>query len=484
MLLLSSTLAALLGCVFDERALPMEPRHFVPVQMPAGQAAVARNETPVSHPNHGDGPVEFSTVADVPGAFVSNTRQWLQTAHAQLEHVLTERGKRVMLTEDMVDERGQPRDVYTYFDRPPETLNKLTKNWYGMVHTGQAVSRSEAIDQPVEPWPGFHTVWIPVAERVSLHGRLGLQLEPDGQPANADCIVLIPGFLGDNAVLRTRDLAFALRSHGFHVLALELRGHGRVEYYFPDVYYSFGLVETQDLLRVSRWLQDQHPFIRNTGLVGFCWGANHAMLAAWFDGRKPDDPSITPRVAKHLDPPTGRRHYTAGVIAFSPVLNWEELMEQADQPHDNMWIEPSMYFFQQTVKSRMRRKRHPEITGSLRNLINYEIARSEFGPSFPIVDGYQFLRFLPFRGEPDGDKLESARVPVLMVTAANDPFLPAQYMADFTARTQNPLVATLILRGGGHIGFAPYNRRYFYSLILNFFDPVHGAAAAASGTRE
>ncbi|HOA72382.1 MAG TPA: alpha/beta fold hydrolase [Phycisphaerae bacterium] len=472
-------MAGLAGCVFDERAIPMKSEYFVPVRVSAEPEAAGH----VSQGRDGQADrVELVTDRTGP-ARVANTREWLRAAHAQLEHLLPPRGRRVLLTEDMLDEQGRPVDVYRYFDRPPETLNKLHQNWNGMVHTGQAVSRSEAIDEPVPPWEGFRTVWIPVAERISLHGRLAVQTGPDGEPVDADCIVLIPGFLGDNAVLRTRDLAFALRDRGFHVLALELRGHGRVEYYYPDVYYNFGVIETQDLMRVSEWLQDHHPFIRNTGLIGFCWGGNHAMLAAWYDGRRPDDPSITPRVAAHLDPPTGRKHYTAGVIAFSPVLTWERLMEDADTPREDMWTDPSMYFFQQTVKSRMRRKGYPEVSGSLRRLINYEFAHSEFGPSFPIVEGYQFLRFMPHRGQPDGDKMEFARIPVLMVTSVNDPFLPAQDMADFTARTDNPLVATLILRGGGHIGFGPYNPAYFYSLILNYFDPVHGAAAVA-GTRE
>ena len=64
-----------------------------------------------------------------------------------------------------------------------------------------------------------------------------------------------------------------------------------------------------------------------------------------------------------------------------------------------------------------------------------------------------------------------------IVSSINDPFLSAQETADLMARTSNPKVAALILRGGGHIGFAPYNRSYFYSLITNFFDPKTGAAA-------
>lgn len=469
LLLSCGILALLAGCVFDERALPMKPDYFIPVQLPAPEA--------------GDVSGGIVPVGQSAPTRPSNTRQWLTTVHAQIEHALPERGRHVLLTENMVDAQGKPLDVYAYFDRPRWTLTKLNKNWNGMVHTGQGVSRAEAIDKPVPLWAGFKTVWIQVAEGVNLHARMGLSLGADGKPHQADCIVLIPGFLGDNAVLRTRDLAFALRDNGFHVLALELRGHGRVEHYYPDVHYNFGVIETQDLLKVSQWLQDEHPFIRNTGMIGFCWGGNHALLAAWFDGRRPDDPSILPRVAAHLEPPSGRKHYTAGVMAFSPVLRWEVLMEKADIPQNDMWQDPSMYFFQQVIKARMRRKGHPEVSGSLRRLINYEFARSEFGPSFPVADAYHTLRLLPHNGMPDGDKLEFARVPVLMVTSVNDPFLCAQDMADSVAQTDNPLVASLILRGGGHIGFGPYNPTYFYSLILNYFDPVNGAAAV-SGVRQ
>ncbi len=445
------------GCVFDERAVPMRSSYFKPVRLSDGQ--------------RGD---SIPTVAQP-----TSTREWLTLAHGQLSSRLTLRGRRVMLTQDMTDSEGQARDVFAWFDRPPPSLNSLFFNWNGMVHTGQGVSRAEAIDKPAPPWPSFETVWIPVDDGIELHGRIALARGADGQVKAADCIVLIPGFLGDNAVLRTRDLAVGLHKHGFHVLALELRGHGQVEHRYPDEYYTFGVLETQDLLRVSEWLQDNHSCIRDTGLVGFCWGGNHAMLAAWFDGRRPDDPNISAAIARHLDPPSPRRHYAAGVMAFSPVLTWEMLMDRTDVPH-TMSQEPSMYFFQEVVKGRMIRKEYPEVSGSLRHLINYEFARSRLGPTLPITDGYQFLRFLPYRGRPDGDKLEYARVPVLMVTSVNDPFLSAQDMADLTARVRNPLVASLILRGGGHIGFAPYNPSYFYSLILNFYDPKTGPATLAA----
>jgi len=444
MVLLSAT-----ACAFDERSIPMQPGDLVRVPPPDGPEAAA---------------------------MAGSTRRWLTRTHRALEHLLTERGKRVMRTEQMVDAEGRARDAYAYFQKDPAILNALSKNWHGMVHTGQSASRSEAIDQPAPPWPGFEQIWIPVAEEVELSGRLGFAGGDDGEVRSADCIVLLPGLFGDNAVLRTRDLARALREAGFHVLAVELRGHGQTEARYPDVYYNFGVIETQDLMKVSEWLEDTYPQIRGTGLIGFCWGGNLAMLAAWFDGRGPDDPTIAANVARFLDPPSTRRHFTAGAIAFSPVLRWEEIMDLTDLPQ-HMWYNPAAYFFQNTVRARMARKGYPDVSGNLRRLIAHEFAHSIFTPSLPVADAYRSLRFLPYRGLPAGDKLERSRIPLLMVTSVNDPFLSAQDLPDLIAMTDNPMVAGLILRGGGHIGFGPYNRSYFYSLIVNFFDPQVGAAA-------
>jgi len=379
-----------------------------------------------------------------------------------------------MVTEQMVDADGRPRDVFAYLHKPIEHLNKLNKNYWGILHTAQGASQALAIEEPAPAWPGFEQVWIPVADDVKLSGRLGLA-EHDGVVQNADCIVLLPGLWGDNSIKRTYDMASGLRSAGFHVLALELRGHGQTERFYPNVYYNFGVIEAQDLIRVSEWLEDRHPHIRRTGLIGFCWGGNIGLLAAWLDGRESDDPGMTENVAAHLAPPSRRRHFEAGLLIFSAILDWENIVDQADIEHD-MCVKPAMYFFQRVVEDRMRFKDHPERSGNLRHLIQYEFARSFFGPSFPIEDAYRFLRLLPYKGRPAGDKLERAQVPTLIVHTINDPFASAQALANLMSFTDNSNVAALIIRGGGHIGYFPYNRAYTYSLIVNFFDPKRGAA--------
>jgi predicted alpha/beta-fold hydrolase len=83
---------------------------------------------------------------------------------------------------------------------------------------------------------------------------------------------------------------------------------------------------------------------------------------------------------------------------------------------------------------------------------------------------------MPYQDRPIRDKLADARIPVLIVHAANDPLVPAQDIADFVAGVNNPQVSAIILPGGGHVGFAPYAKAYTFSLMRNFFDPRVGAA--------
>ncbi len=442
---LTAILLAATGC-FRERPFPMRPGDFVLVS--AGSAT--RPPT---------------------------TREWLHKTHTQLRHMLPGRDARSLTTLEMVDREGQPIDVYAYFRRPPERLNSVWHNFYGLLHSAQATGTDASNGDPAPPWPGFEDVWIPINERLHLSARIGLA-QSDGSPRYSDCIVLIPGLLGNNSLQRTREIARALRDSGLHVLALELRGFGQTEARQPDVFYTFGVLETGDLLAVAEWLQEK-SYVRETGLIGFCWGANHALLAAWEDGRRPDDPIVAEHLRPYLRPRSIQPHYRAGIMAFSPVLRFAELVELLERPWP-LLRDPALHVLQAGVRDRMIRKQHPEVSGNLRRLIELEFERSELNYPGAVDDGRQYLRFLPSHGMPAGDKLESARVPVLVIHAANDPLASAQAVAELFALTENPNVAGILLPGGGHVGFVAHARSYFYSLILNFFDPQHGPAASRS----
>ncbi len=411
-----------------------------------------------------------------------STRAWLAETHARLTHLLPHGKRRALVTEDLVDASGRPIDVLDHFGLTGKNLRTLWYNGYGISDTAQAIGGGSAIDQPAPPWDGFNDVLIPVSYGVQLSGRMGLA-RTNGHMRDADCIVILPGLFGDNSIFRTRDLAAALRASGFHVLALEVRAHGRTEALNPNAYSTFGVLETVDLLLVSEWLEAL-PHVQRTGLIGFCWGANMGLLAAWYDGRPKYYDSITPKIAAYLQPVSDRAHYRAGIIACSAVWDFERLIAEMETP-TSFLRDPILGTMQNTMRGRCRRKHHPEITYSLRKLIDYEFARSEVRYPGVFPEAVRFLRLMPNRGpraagaspRTSTAKLAGARVPVLVVHAANDPLCPAQDVADMMASVTNPNVAALILPGGGHVGFAPFARAYYFSLIVNFFDPRTGPAA-------
>ena len=152
-------------------------------------------------------------------------------------------------------------------------------------------------------------------------------------------------------------------------------------------------------------------------------------------------------------------------------------MYETDKPHSVLGKQPVVHVLQTIVEDRMRMKHHPWIGTKLRVLIDYEFCRSELTSEFPMESAYLSLRLVPYDKRPCPPKMESVRVPVVIVHAVNDMFSSPQAVADLMAVTRNPNVAALILRGGGHVGFFPYNQAYTYSLILNFFDPQRGPAA-------
>lgn len=407
----------------------------------------------------------------------ATVRDWLAGTHEELRPLLPWLSRRALLTADLVSDDGQAADVSRHFWIKPAYLRTIWGNFRGMINTMQGTASDFSIDNVPEAWPGFEQVWIPTFRDVELSARLGLSYE-NGKVRDAACVIILPGIFGDNSVIRTRDLALALVRSGIHALAIELRGHGQTEARYPDTTYTFGLLESVDLLAVDDWLLRRNE-INKTGLVGYCWGANTALMAAWLDGRAADDADIGPTIRDFIPEPNGTRHFEAGVIAFSPVLNFEQVIDKTDT-WNHPAVDPVLYTLQAAIRTRMEYKQWGPQFHSLRRLVDQEFAHSELGMSAAKWrDVARFLRLAPYRDKPFTAKLNVSRVPTLIVHGCNDPLIPAQFVADFVAHTDNPNVAAIVLPGGGHVGFAPWARAYYYSLIVNFFDPHDGPARYA-----
>lgn len=402
-----------------------------------------------------------------------HARRWLRYAHQRLRPLLPAHERAALLSADLVDTDQAPRNVYATMDEERAGIHTVFSNYHGVLHSAQATGADINVEQPAPQWPGCQWVWIPIGQEFELAGQLGLARR-DGHVLDSDCIIILPGFFGDTGPKRSADLAQALLRAGFHVLGLEQRGCGQTERRFPHVPYTFGVLETGDLLAVAAWLEAQ-PHIRRTGMMGFCWGANQVLLAAWEEALPPDEPSIDPRLRRLQTTTDGQRHFEAGMLAFSPTLRFEDFADACEFPR-SVWNNAILDRFQTEVENRQARRGYP-VNGSLRRLVISEYQRLPGAYENMVLDGYDYLRFLPYRGHSAGDKLERVRVPTLIIHAINDPMANAQDVADLMATVENPNVAAIMLPGGGHLGFAPFAREYFYSLVLNFFDAQRGPVA-------
>lgn len=419
-------------------------------------------------------PQKVITLAADESAAPTSTRDWLKTAQSQLSHLYPGAPAAPLLTSDLTAADGDAVDVCSHFGITQKKLSSIWSNWNGILCSAQ-VSGERFGPQPPE-WPGFEDILIPVSTELQLSGRLGLA-QRNGRPAYADCIVLLAGLFGDNSTIRSRDLALALRAAGLHVLSLEQRGHGQTEARNPNVPYSFGAMEAGDLLIVARWLEAR-PEVRDTGLIGFCWGANTSLLTAWEEGRRDDDPAVPEGIRPYLKNQhdgSVRPTFRAGVIAFSPALRFELLLDRLEHRW-SVFSDPVCAALGDIVDARVKQKHYRELNGDLRALLHLEAERAApRDPDF-YENGVRYVHLMP-DANASTTKLDAARMPVLVVHAADDPVGAAQPVADLMCRVHNPNVAAIILPSGGHCGFPSRARDYYYSLILNFFDSRQGAAA-------
>jgi predicted alpha/beta-fold hydrolase len=421
-------------------------------------------------------PIDLDSVVRVETAPNMSARQWLASAHEQLKYLLPHHRSPSMITSELVDGSGRPVDLVAKYGIKTDKLESLFVNPVGLSYSAQVVGKEAGLTVAPQ-WPGFVDVWAPIDSEVKLAGRLGMARDADGKIISADAIVLLPGLCGSNNVIRQRDLAAAFKAGGFHVLAVETRGLGQTAVRYPGVACTWGIFESSDLLLVSDWLEDM-PQVKRTGLVGFSWGGAQATLAVWNDSRTAQHPSVSDKLARLLPKLPPRQRYRAGVMVFSPVLDMEYLIDKLATPQ-SYFCHPVRAGLQKTVRNWKTRSGFPNPTGQLHDVIRckrleYEGCRA---------DQNRYVRLMPYKEKPSGDKFADIRVPLLMVHAVNDPVTPVQFLANLNAGLKNPNVATLILPTGGHIGFAPYAKDWFYSIMLNFFDPVTGPKPVETSPR-
>src|SRR5262245_1269834 len=63
-----------------------------------------------------------------------SAREWLRTAQPELQKLHPRGAKCALITEELQNADGSPVDVMQHFDMPPENLQKLLLNYFGLSH--------------------------------------------------------------------------------------------------------------------------------------------------------------------------------------------------------------------------------------------------------------------------------------------------------------------------------------------------------------
>jgi predicted alpha/beta-fold hydrolase len=246
------------------------------------------------------------------------------------------------------------------------------------------------------------------------------QAQPSAHPA----LIVLHGLEGSSSAHYMRGIADKAFARGFSVILLNQRNCGGTEHLAPGLYHS-GL--THDADHVIREIAAEG--ISRVVVAGYSLGGNLALKLAGDYGDRP---------------PASLR----GVCAVSPVLELAACVRALERRQNVVY----QWNFVRGLKARMRRKAvtHPG---------RYPVARLTEVRSVRQFDELFTAPHFGFQGADDYYHRASAmrvidriRVPALIITAEDDPFVPADPFRD-PRLTGNARITLIVTPHGGHCGF-------------------------------
>lgn len=253
--------------------------------------------------------------------------------------------------------------------------------------------------------------------------------------------ILLPGWEGSIDSTYMLCTGRTLFRRGYDVFRLNYRDHGRSHHLNPGIFYAVLLDEVFDAVGQAAALAAGRPVL----LAGFSLGGNFAL-----------------RIGRRLStqPIAG----LCRIVAVSPALNPAEATERIDR---NPMIR--CYFLKKWRRSlALKQALFPDLydfspaqrLGTVMELTEHLIVHHSRYPSAAAYFADYTLT---------GTLLSSLGAPAILVTAADDPIIPA---ADFRALSLSPATEVVIHRHGGHNGFLQgLNLRGYYETgIADLFD--------------
>ena len=275
--------------------------------------------------------------------------------------------------------------------------------------------------RPAPSIPPADTRLYPVASDTRVSADCHWQPQRDRAPA----FIMMHGLEGSSAAHYMLGVAGKAYAAGFNVVLLNQRNCGGTEHLSPGLYHS-GL--TGDAVHVLNDLISSEG-VERIVVAGYSLGGNLALKLAGDYGDAP--------------PPALR-----AVCAVSPVIEVSRCVHALERRTNVVY----QWNFVKDLRARMRRKA-AHFPGafpfhrldSIRTVRQFDEVYT--APHFGFADAEDYYhRASAMR------VVDRIRVPTLIISAEDDPFVPAS-MFESPALRDNPHITTIVTRHGGHCGF-------------------------------
>jgi uncharacterized protein len=238
-------------------------------------------------------------------------------------------------------------------------------------------------------------------------------------------LLALHGLEGSSEAHYMRGLACKAFAAGFSVVLLNQRNCGGTEHLCPGLYHS-GLTEDPAAVIAELCSADG---IDRIAVAGYSLGGNLALKLAGDFGTN------APRALR-------------AVCAVSPIIEVSQCVHALERRQNLVY----QWNFVKDLKARMRRKARSfpgafavQKLASVRTVRTFDDVYT--APHFGFRDAEDYYhRVSAMR------VIDRIQVPTLIITAADDPFVPAE-MFESPAVRGNPNIATVVTRHGGHCGF-------------------------------
>ncbi len=264
-------------------------------------------------------------------------------------------------------------------------------------------------------------------------------------------ILALHGLEGSSQAHYMQGLADKAWRAGFNVVLLNQRNCGGTEHLSSTLYHS-GL--TGDADWVLRELAAEG--LARFGVVGYSLGGNLALkLAGDYGAQAPS--------------------FLAAVVAVSPVMDLPRCVDALERKSNFAY----QWNFVRNLKNRMRRKDacfpgrfDLSRLARIRTVRQFDAAYTAPFFGFASAEDY-YHRAAALR------VVENIRIPALVMTAEDDPFVPVEPFRD-PKLTENPNITLVVTKHGGHCGFlaersGPDDDGYWAEQAIIAFARAHGS---------